>query len=312
MEIYYNLENIRINKPIVTVGTFDGVHLGHQHIFNRLIKTAGENKGEPVVITFWPHPRMIVHPGGTEIMLLNTLEEKIALIKRLGIKHFIVLPFNKEFSQLSSTDFIEEYLYKKIGIKGLIIGYDHRFGKDRLGDSDQLKACAEKYGFFLQNVEAFCLNEEKISSTRIRNALLEGDVELANSFLSGNYSISGLVENGYKIGRDIGFPTANLRPDYDFKLVPLDGVYAVKVDINGHEYQGMLNIGVRPTVNKGNSNKSIEVHIIGFEGDLYDKKITLIFYKRIRNELKFKSIDELKNQLKADKEQVTAYFKNVK
>jgi riboflavin kinase / FMN adenylyltransferase len=308
MQIYNDADLIKIKNPIVTVGTFDGVHLGHQYIFKHLLKSAENFRGEPVVITLWPHPRMIVHPGGTEIMILNTLEEKIELIKFQGIKHFIILPFSKEFSQLSSSQFIEEYLHKRIGIKGLIMGYDHRFGKDRLGDSEQLKGCAQKYGFFIENVDAFCIKDKKISSTKIRDALFSGDIELANSMLSRNYSISGVVENGYKIGRNLGFPTANIRPDYNYKLIPSDGVYAVKVLVGDNEFPGMLNIGHRPTVNKGNENKSIEVHIIGFNGDLYGKQITLVFYKRIRSEMKFNSLDELKAQLENDKKMVINYF----
>jgi riboflavin kinase/FMN adenylyltransferase len=311
MQIYRKDEIIKIDNPIVTVGTFDGVHLGHQYIFKQLLNKADEVGGESVVITLWPHPRMIVHPGGTDIMLLNTLEEKIELIKYQSIKHLVVLPFTKEFAQLSSKEFIEDYLYKRIGIKGLIMGYDHRFGKDRLGNSDQLHACAGKYGFFIHDVNAYGIEGEKISSTKIRNALFEGDVELANSMLSRNYSVTGIVQSGKQLGRDLGFPTANISPDHHFKLIPADGVYAVKVLVENQEFNGMLNIGHRPTVNKGNENKSIEVHIIDYEGDLYGKKITLIFYKRIRNEMKFNSLEDLKKQLALDKFQISDYLKNV-
>jgi riboflavin kinase/FMN adenylyltransferase len=308
MQIYQEGDLLKINKPIVTVGTFDGIHLGHQHIFKQVLKSAENINGEPVIVTFWPHPRMIVHPKSAEIMLLNTLEEKIELAQLQGIRHFIILSFTKEFSQLSSSEFIKEFLFKKIGLKGLILGYDHHFGKDRLGNSEQLHESAEKYGFFVENIEAFCLNGEKISSTKIRNALSTGNLEFANSLLSRNYSITGYVENGDKIGRKIGFPTANIRPDYNYKLVPCNGVYAVKVLIDKKEYLGMLNIGFRPTVNKGNENKSIEAHIIGFEGDLYGQKISLSFYKRIRDEMKFNSLEELTTQLDLDKEQISKYF----
>ena len=310
MQIYTNDDLIIINKPVVTVGTFDGVHLGHQHIFNQLVKSAEQINGEPVVITFWPHPRMIVHQDGTEIMILNTLEEKIEFIKSLGINHFIILQFDEEFSRQTSSTFIKKYLHEKIGIKGLIMGYDHRFGKDRMGNSMELQGCAAKYGFFVKHIDPFCINEEKISSTRIRNALFDGDIETANRMLSRAYSISGNVEGGYRIGRILGFPTANVQPDYNYKLVPKDGVYAVKVLVNGLEYSGMLNIGLRPTVNKGNDNKSIEVHLLGFDGDLYGSKISLFFHKRIRNEMKFKSLEDLKAQLEIDKAQITAYFKS--
>jgi riboflavin kinase/FMN adenylyltransferase len=309
MLVYKDINSINIKNPIVTVGTFDGVHLGHQHIFNKLLEIAQNVDGEPVVITLWPHPRMIVHPGGTDIMILNTLEEKIELIKLQGIKHLIVLPFNNEFSQLSSTQFIDEYLHQKIGIKGLIMGYDHRFGKDRIGDSEELTCFAKKYGFFIENVGAFCFEGKKISSTKIRNALFDGNIELANSMLSKSYSISGTIEEGEKLGRKLGFPTANLKPDYNYKLIPRDGVYAVKVEVEGVLFSGMLNIGHRPTINKGNENRSIEVHLIDFEGNLYGKKINLLFFKRIRDEVKYNNLEELKNQLKLDKSEIIRYFK---
>jgi riboflavin kinase/FMN adenylyltransferase len=309
MKTYWDINSINIKNPAVTVGTFDGVHLGHQYIFRQLINSATSNHTESMVITFWPHPRMIVNKGATEIMMLNTLEEKIDLIGRQGVQHFLILPFNQEFSQLSAAQFIEKYLFQKLHIKSLIMGYDHRFGKDRMGDFDHLKNCAEKYNFNIQQVEPFCLEGEKISSTIIRDALLNGKVDYANKFLSRNYSVTGNVKNGKKIGRDLGFPTANIHPDYNYKLIPHDGVYAVKVIVDGKEFIGMLNIGIRPTVNKGNENKSIEVHLIDFEGDLYDKKISLVFYKKIRNEMKFNSLDQLINQLKADKIQISNYFK---
>jgi riboflavin kinase / FMN adenylyltransferase len=311
MQIYTDDDLIIINKPVVTVGTFDGVHVGHQHIFRQLIKSADEIGGESVIITLWPHPRMIVHPGGTEIMILNTLEEKIELIKSHGIKHFVILRFNNEFAMQSSSEFIRKYLHEKIGIKGLIMGYDHRFGRDRMGDSLELHGCAQKYGFFIKNIDPFCQDHEKISSTRIRNALFDGEIENANAMLSRIYSISGHVEGGYRIGRIMGFPTANIRPDYNYKLVPKDGVYAVKVKVNSMEYLGMLNIGLRPTVNKGNENKSIEVHLLGFNGDIYGTKIKLLFYKRIRNEMKFNSLEELKIQLEIDRQMITDYFNQI-
>jgi len=311
MQVYKNEDIININKAVVVVGTFDGVHLGHQHILRQLLAKADEYGGEAVVVTLWPHPRMIVHPGGSDIMILNTLEEKIDLMKHQNIKHLIVLPFSKEFSQLTSSEFIEDYLYKKIGIKGLILGYDHRFGKDRLGNSEQLHDCARKYGFFIHDVDAFGLNGEKISSTKIRNALFSGDVELANTMLSRNYSISGIVQSGKQLGRNLGYPTANITPDHNYKLVPADGVYAVKVSVDENIYTGMLNIGHRPTVNKGNENMTIEVHIIDYTGDLYGKRITLSFYKRIRNEMKFNSLDDLIKQLDLDKIEIVNYFKHL-
>jgi riboflavin kinase / FMN adenylyltransferase len=312
MKIYRENDQIEIPNPVITVGTFDGVHSGHQHIFRQLLINSKQVNGEAVVLTFWPHPRMILHPGGTEMMLLNTFDEKMKLIEEKGITHVIVIQFSKEFSQLSSAYFIEEFLHRRIGIKGLIMGFDHRFGKDRMGNSEELHKCAQKYGFFIKNVEALLMEDEKMSSTRIRNALFEGNIEWANKMLSRNYQVTGKVVNGYKIGRILGFPTANIKPDHHFKLIPADGVYAVKVLFDNKEYPGMLNIGHRPTINKGNENKTIEVHIIDFQGDLYEKQVTLAFYKKIRNELKFNSLDELRLQLIKDKKNITAYFNTLK
>lgn len=308
MNIYKNINNVKIKNPFVTVGTFDGVHLGHQHIFKRLKEISQQNDGESVVITFWPHPRMVLNHTDDTVLMINTIEEKIELIEQQGIDNFIILPFTKEFSQLSSREFIHDYLHKALAIKGLIVGYDHRFGRDRLGNFDILKECAIKYNFLIEKIDAFDINGENISSTKIRNILLNGEIENATGYLSRNFTISGKVTNGYKIGRNIGFPTANIAPDSPVKLIPKDGVYAVKVLIDNKTYNGMLNIGLRPTFNQNNNDKSIEVHIINFEGDIYGDSVKISFFKRIRNEMKFNSIDDLISQLKKDKEHVEKYF----
>lgn len=312
MLIHKDIDNIKINRPYVTIGTFDGVHLGHQHIFKELIKEARENDGESVVITFWPHPRMIINPEPRKVSMINTIEEKQELIKNIGVQHFIILPFSKEFARLSSKEFIHSYLYKKIGIKGLIVGYDHRFGKDRQGNIKELQNCADRYGFSIRKLSPFSLDEQIVSSTLIRDALFSGEIEKANSYLSRKFTLPGIVSDGKKIGRDLGFPTANIRPESKFKLVPKDGVYAVKVKIGDKLYMGMLNIGTRPTFEDDGEERSIEVHIIEYEGDLYGLEIKLFFYKRIRNELKFSSIEELVLQLKTDKQQILEFFKKQK
>lgn len=312
MLIHKDIDNIKINRPYVTIGTFDGVHLGHQHIFKELIKEARENDGESVVITFWPHPRMIINPEPRKVSMINTIEEKQELIKNIGVQHFIILPFSKEFARLSSKEFIHNYLYKKIGIKGLIVGYDHRFGKDRQGNIKELQNCADRYGFSIRKLSPFSLDEQIVSSTLIRDALFSGEIEKANSYLSRKFTLPGIVSDGKKIGRDLGFPTANIRPESKFKLVPKDGVYAVKVKIGDKLYMGMLNIGTRPTFEDDGEERSIEVHIIEYEGDLYGLEIKLFFYKRIRNELKFSSIEELVSQLKTDKQQILEFFKKQK
>lgn len=312
MLIHKDIDNIKINRPYVTIGTFDGVHLGHQHIFKELIKEARENDGESVVITFWPHPRMIINPEPRKVSMINTIEEKQELIKNIGVQHFIILPFSKEFARLSSKEFIHNYLYKKIGIKGLIVGYDHRFGKDRQGNIKELQNCADRYGFSIRKLSPFSLDEQIVSSTLIRDALFSGEIEKANSYLSRKFTLPGIVSDGKKIGRDLGFPTANIRPESKFKLVPKDGVYAVKVKIGDKLYMGMLNIGTRPTFEDDGEERSIEVHIIEYEGDLYGLEIKLFFYKRIRNELKFSSIEELVSQLKTDKQHILEFFKKQK
>jgi riboflavin kinase / FMN adenylyltransferase len=308
MNIYKNINDVKINTPFVTVGTFDGVHLGHQYIFEQLINEAKKHGGESVLITFWPHPRMVVKKAENNISMINTIEEKIELIEKQGIDHFIILPFTKEFSQLSSKEFIDKYLYQLIGIKGLIVGYDHKFGKDRQGNFEELKLCADKYGFRIKKIDALSVNNENISSTKIRNALLQGEIEKANEYLSRKFTLPGHVTNGRKIGRDLGFPTANIQPNSQYKLIPRDGVYAVKVEVETKIFNGMLNIGTRPTFNDGAINKSIEVHIIDFNGNLYHQDIKLYFHKRIRDEFKFNSIEELVSQLHKDKSDVIEYF----
>jgi riboflavin kinase/FMN adenylyltransferase len=310
MNIYKDVNNVKIRNPFVTVGTFDGVHLGHQYIFEQLINEAKQNDGESVVITFWPHPRMVINKDEKRTLMINTIEEKIELIEKEGIDHFVILPFTKEFSQLSSKEFIDKYLHQLIGIKGLIVGYDHKFGKDRQGNFEDLKMCAKKYGFTIKKIDAYSVKNENISSTKIRNALFNGQIEKANSFLSRKFTLPGLVTNGRKVGRDLGFPTANIQPDSKYKLIPKDGVYAVKVEVEREMFLGMLNIGTRPTFDDGEINRSIEVHIIDFTGNLYHQNIKLYFYKRIRDEFKFNSIEELVNQLANDKASVIEYFNN--
>ena len=308
MKVYKDIYSANIKNPFVTVGIFDGVHLGHQSIFKQLKKLAQSNDGQSVVVTFWPHPKMVIESTDEELLMITSIEEKIQLIEEQGIEHLIILPFTKEFSQLSSDAFIEHYLFKILHIKGLVVGFDHKFGKDREGNFNVLQNYAQKYNFIIQEVEALIVNELKISSTGIRNALLKGEIELANFYLSRSFTISGTVINGKKIGRDLGFPTANIKPEFPYKLIPCDGVYAVHVTIQDIDYQGMLNIGNRPTFNNGNETKSIEVHILGFNGILYGKKIRLSFYRRIRNEMKFNSVEELISQLFIDKQQVESFF----
>ena len=301
MKIYEGVEGFsHLSKAVVTSGTFDGVHIGHQKILAKLTDLAKKTAGETVVITFWPHPRLVLHPDSKDLKLLSTFEEKALLLEQLGIDHLIKIAFTKEFSQLSSAEFIQRILKDAIGTTHLVIGYDHRFGKNREGSFEHLMANKNKYGFEVEEISRQDIDNVGVSSTRIRNALDAGKVEIATEYLGRPYSLSGTVVEGEKIGRKISFPTANIHIPQPYKLVPADGVYAVKVSIENKEYQGMLNIGQRPTV--GGQNRTVEVHIFELDEDLYHKEITVYLIKQIRTELKFDSLEQLKDQLQQDKQ----------
>ncbi len=286
---------------MVTIGTFDGVHLGHRKVIARLKEIAGEHGGESVIFTFYPHPRLVTAPDETNLRLLTTLNEKKELFAQSGIDHLIVFPFTKAFSELSYTEFVEEILVKKMHTHCLVVGYDHRFGKNREGGFEYLQKCAKRFGFEIEKLDALSVEKDHVSSTRIRKALEEGSIEKANHLLGYRFTLHGTVVEGKRMGRIIGFPTANIEASDPHKLIPGYGVYAVEVLISNKRYGGMLNIGSRPTFNKNADNRSIEVHIFDFSGDLYHKEITLVFTKKIRDEQKFSGIETLAEQLKKDK-----------
>jgi len=309
MKIYEGLNNLpEIRNAVVTSGTFDGVHLGHQKILSRIKQTANELNGETVLITFWPHPRLVLYPNEHNLRLLSTFEEKAALLKHLGLDHLITIPFTKEFSQLSSEEFIQQVLIDKINTKKLVIGYDHRFGKNREGSFEFLKANIDKYRFELEEISREDIDQVGISSTKIRRALENGEVHVANEFLGRAYEINGIVIKGEQIGRSIGFPTANIHIPNDYKLVPCDGAYAVEVKVEEHRYKGMLNIGNRPTL-KG-INKTVEVNLFNFSDDLYDRRVTVYFKEYLRPEEKFANLEELKLQLEQDRLKAMKIFNN--
>lgn len=300
MKVYFGLEEFEKGKKIVaTIGTFDGVHIGHKKLLKNLIAHSEKEKGESLLLTFYPHPRMVLFPENNDLKLLNTQEEKIELLDELGIDHLIIHPFTKDFSRLSSTEFIRDILVNTIGVHKLVIGYDHHFGRNREGSYSSLTELSDLYGFGLEEISAEEINDIDISSTKIREALSQGDIETANIYLDNEYSITGKVIEGDQIGRTIGFPTANLILDTKYKLVPLAGVYAVKVLYSGAMLKGMLNIGNRPTVNSTQA-VSIEVHIFDFNESIYNEQLTLTFVKRIRDEKKFSNTEELANQLNID------------
>lgn len=307
MKVYRSLDEFE-NKgnAVVTTGTFDGVHYGHQKIISRLKEVATQYRGESVIITFFPHPRLVLFPEDNDLKLINTLEEKIALLEKAGIDHLIIIPFTKEFSRLSSLEFIQEILVNKIGTKKLVIGYDHHFGKNREGSFEHLKLYAPEYGFEVEEIPGQDINDVAVSSTKIRNAILNGNFEIANRYLGYPFNINGKVAKGDQIGRTIGYPTANIQVPESYKLIPGDGIYAVKVNVNNSDYFGMLYIGNRPTVN--GLNKVIEVNIFDFNEDIYDKNIAVEFHKYIRGDKKLNGLDELKAALAEDDVACRAFF----
>ena len=300
MKVADHLENFSISGgySVVTIGTFDGVHVGHQAILRRLVDEAGANGGNSILITFWPHPRFVLKKD-TDLRLLSTFDEKMRIVESLGVNYVLKIPFTPDFSHLSADDFIKEVLLGKANTKKLFIGYDHHFGNNREGDIEFLRANASNYGFEVQEIPRQDIDSIGVSSTKIRNALLEGDVAFAKSLLGRNYSIKGKVMHGEKNGRKLGFPTANIQIEEFYKLLPADGVYAVRVLLGHKQYGGMLNIGFKPTL-KG-SQRTIETHLFNFEADIYDKELSVEFIKLLRKEMKFNSIEELKKQLQTDK-----------
>jgi len=303
LKVYYSYKEFDVSKPVITIGVFDGVHKGHVEILKRLNNIANSVEGESVVLTFWPHPRMVLKQD-TDIKLINTLTEKEELLRQNGVKHLVVIPFTEEFSHLSSNDFIKNILVDALHVKQLVIGFNHHFGRGREGNYDSIKQFGDLYGFGIEKLDAQLVENEKVSSTHIRKALDIGDIELANKYLGYSYQFTGIIIKGNKIGTKLGFPTANISSKHDYKIIPYLGVYAAYATVQGLKYQAMVNIGYRPTVNIHPVSLTIEAHLIDFSGDLYSKEITLSFIKRVRDELKFHGLDELKNQLYKDKEEI--------
>lgn len=307
LKIYHNLSDYKFNnKSILTLGTFDGVHLGHLRLLKKIVDDSKKEKLESIVLTFFPHPRMVLQKD-TDIKLLNSINEKAQLLEVIGIDHLIIHPFNQEFSRLSAEDFVREILVEKLNIKKIVIGYDHRFGRNRTATIEDLIEFGKNYGFEVEQISAEEINDVAISSTKIRNSLKKGDVKQANKFLGYNYMISGNVISGKKIGRTIGFPTANIKINEDYKLVPKDGVYIVSSVINNTTVYGMMNIGKNPTFSE--NENSLEVYFFNLNKDLYGLNLTISFIERIRDEIKFKSIEELKNQIETDKKFSLSFLK---
>ena len=306
MKVYNGLTEFkRLKNAIVTSGTFDGVHLGHQKIIQRILQTAEKEKGETVLITFWPHPRLVLQPE-MELFLINTFEEKVKLLEKFGIDHLVKMEFTKKFSTLSSEEFINTILIEGIGTKKLVIGYNHRFGKNREGSFEHLVGNQENYGFGIEEIPKQEIDEMGISSTNIRKSITSGAIDKANKFLGYRYSLTGKVTQGDKIGREIGFPTANIFVHSPNKIIPADGVYPVFVRIEEKTHRGMLYIGKRPTLN--GTKRSIEVNIFDFNEDIYDREISVEFIRQTRGDMLFESLEALRQQLKKDKEESLKVF----
>ena len=302
MIIHEGYENLHLIAPVATLGIFDGVHRGHRALLDTLVSRARTGKGESVVITFSPHPRLVLEQNNKNLSFLTTMDEKVVLLGKANVDHLIIIEFNTTFSKIPSCDFIKDILVKKIGTKYLIIGYDHHFGRRGEGDFNTIKKCAEELNFRVEQVQGYHTEEGAISSSSIREALIKGKIDEANSWLGYPYSVSGTVIEGRRIGRTIGYPTANIKPTSRHKLIPANGVYAVEVKIDENLHPGMLSIGSNPTVNEDLSLRSIEVHILNFDNDIYGRNISVFFRKRLRDEKKFDNLTQLTEQMGRDKE----------
>ena len=300
MKIFDNLQSYSSEKEsILTIGTFDGVHIGHDKILNRLIEESKRNNLSSLVMTFFPHPRMILNKSH-KIKMIDTIDEKIHLLEKTGLDNLIIHPFDDNFSKIRAKEFVEEILVKKLKIKQIIIGYDHKFGRNREASVEDLKKFGVDYMFTVNEIPAQEINSIAISSTKIRDAILNGEIEKCNKFLGRNFMLTGKVVHGNGIGKKINFPTANIEIKETYKIIPKNGVYLVKTKLNSNIYFGMMNIGVRPTI--GGINKSLEIHFFNFKDNIYDKTISIEIINKIRDEEKFSSIDNLKIQLKKDEQ----------
>ena len=314
MKVHYDINQLPVFKnAVVTIGTFDGVHTGHQQIIRLMLDESKKINGETVIITFHPHPRQVIAARQAELFLLNTIQEKISLLEKYGIQHLVVIPFTEAFSLQTAEEYIEQFLVKTFQPHTIIIGHDHRFGKSRRGNFELLEENAARYNYLVKEIPGFMLQNNTISSTLIRDALQKGQIDTANECLGYSYFFSGKVVEGNKLGRTIGYPTANLKIEEEKKLIPGNGVYAVEVLVNSewsmvngatqplNRYKGMMNIGIRPTVE--GTTRMIEVNIFDFDKEIYGDILTVHIKKRLRNEQKFIGLDALKEQLSKDKEQ---------
>lgn len=306
MKVHHSLADIgAIKNPVLTIGTFDGVHVGHQTIIKMLKEQAAKCDGETVLFTFHPHPRMVLYPESHGVELLQTQEEKLAKLERYGVDHVILYPFSKDFSRLTATEFVRDILVNQIGVKQVVIGYDHQFGKNREGNIDFLRELSLVYDFAVTEIGAQEINEVNVSSTKIRRAIAEGDIATANAYLGEPFPIEGVIVKGNGFGRGFGFPTANIDIQDDTKLVPADGVYHVKIFHKEEQYTALLSIGTNPTIDR-NNKRTIEAYILDFDQAIYGEKIRLEVIEFLRPQITFDSIDGLIEKMKQDELEIRA------
>lgn len=311
MRILHELTpDIRFNQPIVTLGTYDGVHIGHQTIIRKMVATAREQGKEAVLLTFHPHPRMVLYPDSHSVRLIDTVEEKLEKLEQLGLDTVILYPFTMKFSRLTAVEFVRDILVNQIGVTHMLVGHDHHFGKNREGDFQQLQELGQLYNFTVEEISAVQAEDTAVSSTKIRKALAEGEMERVERFLGRPYQLTGTVIHGNKLGRTIGFPTANLEIDQTTKILPEIGVYAVRVAHDGRIFDGVMNVGKKPTV-QNTDLISVEVFIFAFNEEIYGSALTVQVFGRLRGEQRFGSVDELKEQLKKDEENARTLLLNL-
>lgn len=310
MEVINGIESLpKFNKPVITTGTFDGIHIGHQKILNRTIERAKAIKGESVLVTFHPHPRLVLFPEDNDLRLLNTLEEKKELLSELGLDFMLIVPFDGAFSRMKARDYVEVFLKKSLNAHTLVVGYDHHFGRNREGDFGLLESLSTELSFDLEEIPAQDIDQIKVSSTKIRQALLQGDVKTAAEFLTYPYSIHGKVEYGDGRGSGMGFPTANINLSDERKLIPANGVYAAMVNASRGQFKAMVNIGIRPTF-EDNLERKVEVHLFDFKANLYGENLTVRFIEKMRDEMPFSGPEALKQQLRKDSDEAKTILKS--
>ena len=308
MRIFRDLNELaEFKNSVVTIGTFDGVHIGHQKILKKLNNEASSINGESILFTFYPHPRMVVFPDSHNLKLIQTIDEKIESLRAYGLDNVIIYPFTKDFSRLTAFEFVRDILVNKLKVKKLVIGYDHQFGRNREGNIEFLRESAEMFDFEVIEISAQEIDEVNVSSTKIRNSIMDGNIDRANDFLGRPFRISGDVVKGNRLGRELGFPTLNLQLSNDHKIIPAEGVYAVEINLMNVVYKGMMNIGKNPTVSEILERK-YEVHVFDFDQDVYGEHVAILFHQFIRKEKTFDNLEELKSQIQEDEKSIRHYF----